>query len=221
LQVNVHYDGRFATLSLPEAERIIHLRHLIRTYLSTMEEIGVDTWLMHGSLLGWYWNQRIMPWDTDIDVQVSEPGIRYLAHYYNMTVHHFPDIDIDGKKYLLEINPHYANASHLDTHNLIDARWIDTSTGLFIDITALRRDYTSTTISSSSPSSVENMLTTKARHTYLSTSIYPLRRTTFESAPAKIPYSYVEILRGEYGDRALTRTRFLGHRFDGERKEWV
>lgn len=26
---------------------------------------------MHGSLLGWWWGQKVLPWDTDIDVYVS------------------------------------------------------------------------------------------------------------------------------------------------------
>jgi hypothetical protein len=32
---------------------------LIQSYLVTMEDIGVETWLVHGTLLGWYWNQKV------------------------------------------------------------------------------------------------------------------------------------------------------------------
>ena len=71
-----------------------------------MEDIGVETWLMHVSLLGWFWNRKIMPWDTDIDVQITEKSMQHLADYYNMSVHHF---NLPGSKichdYLLEINP--------------------------------------------------------------------------------------------------------------------
>src|SRR5438270_13904461 len=51
---------------------------------------------------------QILPWDSDIDVQVSEATIAYLAKYYNMTEYHFsvPEIET-GRNYLLEINPHY------------------------------------------------------------------------------------------------------------------
>lgn len=74
-----------------------------------------------------------MPWDSDIDVQVSASTIHFLASYYNMTVHTF-----HGRDYMLEINPQYLNGSMADELNTIDGRYIDTETGLFIDITTVR-----------------------------------------------------------------------------------
>ena len=58
-----------------------------------------------------------------------------------MTEHHFelPGVD-GGRNYLLEINPQYVVRTTEDAANVIDARWIDTSSGLFIDITAVRKD---------------------------------------------------------------------------------
>jgi hypothetical protein len=67
--------------------------------------------------------------------------IHFLADYYNMTEHHFDIPDVGGgRTYLLEINPHYVIRSKADKANVIDGRWIDTSSGLFIDITAVRAD---------------------------------------------------------------------------------
>lgn len=74
-----------------------------------------------------------MPWDSDIDVQMSASTVHFLASYYNMTVHTYQQRD-----YMLEVNPGYTNSSVKDRLNVIDARWIDTQTGLFIDITAVR-----------------------------------------------------------------------------------
>ena len=39
---------------------------------------------------------------------------------------------------MLEVNPKYTDPSYEDDLNVIDARWIDIETGLFIDITAVR-----------------------------------------------------------------------------------
>lgn len=39
---------------------------------------------------------------------------------------------------MLEVNPKYTDPSYEDFLNVIDARWIDIETGLFIDITAVR-----------------------------------------------------------------------------------
>lgn len=129
----------------------------MQAYLSTMADLGVDTWIMHGTLLGWWWNRKvgldfgskikgnsdrsqIMPWDSDIDVQVSLSTMDFLANYYNMTMHHYSTARMPpgGRNYMLEINSGYANGSPDDWLNVIDARWIDTETGVFIDITTAR-----------------------------------------------------------------------------------
>ncbi len=75
-----HYDGRYALHPLPLpspvdltpahtrrfADRVLEyneqkraLKSLVQTYLSTFADIGVETWLMHGSLLGWWWNRQV------------------------------------------------------------------------------------------------------------------------------------------------------------------
>ncbi len=119
---------------------------------------------MHGTLLGWWWNRQvtcsptllrpgeyadsplsfqILPWDSDVDVQISEPSMYYLAAYYNMSVFHYRTPRIpDGRDYMLEINPHYKIREQSDKLNVIDARWIDTESGLFIDITSVRYNLT-------------------------------------------------------------------------------
>ena len=74
-----------------------------------------------------------MPWDSDIDVQMSASTVHFLASYYNMTVHTYMQ-----REYMLEINPKYTNSSFKDKLNVIDGRWIDIQNGLFIDITAIR-----------------------------------------------------------------------------------
>lgn len=48
----------------------------------------------------------------------------------------------EGREYLLEVNPHYVNREQTDTLNKIDARWIDTESGMFIDITTVRYNLT-------------------------------------------------------------------------------
>lgn len=134
-----HYDGRFAEKALPYHEQKAALKNLLQTYLATFADLGVETWLMHGSLLGWWWGKKILPWDTDADVQVSEAAIHLLANYYNMSVFHYRTPRIpEGRDYMLEVNPNYVNREQTDKLNVIDARWIDTTSGLFIDITTVR-----------------------------------------------------------------------------------
>lgn len=178
-----HYDGRFAEKQLPYDEKRLHLTTLMQTYLSTMNDIGAETWIMHGSLLGWFWNRKIMPWDSDVDVQMSENSMSHLANYYNMTIHHFklPGIP-EGRDYMLEINPHWSNGSITDKLNVIDARWVDTDTGLFIDITTLRHNETA------EAEGKAGYMMCKDRHHYNYTDIFPLRGSTTQTRNQNSPY---------------------------------
>lgn len=209
-----HYDGRFADKQLGYRERRLALSNLIQTYLSTFADIGVETWLMHGTLLGWWWNRKILPWDSDSDVQVSEASIHYLASYYNMSIFHYKTPRIpEGRDYMLEVNPHYVNREQSDKLNVIDARWVDTTSGLFIDITTARYNHTH-------PAG-PGMLSCKDGHEYRDSYIFPLRDTFFEGVPAKIPFAYKELLEAEYKEKALTLTDFEGHHFDEQKLEWI
>lgn len=214
-----------------------NLTSLTQAYLSTMSDLGAETWIIHGTLMGWWWNRKaslttnahqtssdriqIMPWDSDIDVHVSEDTMHFLASYYNMTIHtvrttHAPQ----GKNYMLEINPKWVDGSPEDELNQIDGRWIDMLSGVFIDITAVRRQR-----------KYQGILFCKDRHKYRvsvvpalnccraqsanlccpkEADLFPLRDSVFEERPVKIPYNYAELLQEEYGRISLTRTRFAG-----------
>lgn len=54
-----HYDGRFADEPVGDYDQVDHLTALMQSFLATMADIGVETWIMHGTLLGWWWNQKV------------------------------------------------------------------------------------------------------------------------------------------------------------------
>lgn len=49
----------FAEDQLPYSKKKERLSLLVETYLKTMRDIGVETWIMHGTLLGWWWNKKV------------------------------------------------------------------------------------------------------------------------------------------------------------------
>jgi len=210
-----HYDGRFSVQEVGKEERLPHLTALMQTFLSTMADIGAETWIMHGTLLGWWWNQKIFPWDSDIDVQVTESTISFLAKYYNMTEYHYllPGVP-NGRTYLLEINPHYVIRDQRDRLNVIDARWIDTENGLFIDISTVRPD------EAKRKQGIEGALMCKDKHHYNERDIFPLRDSFFEGIHVKIPFEYTNLLVEEYGQQALVKTVFQKHKFNDTSKLW-
>ncbi|KAL2066627.1 hypothetical protein VTL71DRAFT_2698 [Oculimacula yallundae] len=212
-----HYDIRyFNGQPVTYEERGETLYHLIRSYLSVFRERNIETWIAHGTLLGWWWNGKIMPWDWDLDTQVSGATLAWLGQNMNMTMHNYTTPDPDGtpifREYLLDVNPYSAERVRGNGQNVIDARWIDTRNGLFIDITGL---------SETNPSAQPGVWSCKNYHRYRTRDLYPLRETVYEGVTAYVPFSFDRILTEEYSARALTKTMHEGHFWVPEQKEWV
>jgi len=211
-----HYDARYFKGLVAYDEHRRTLRHLIRSYLSTFDNLGIETWLAHGTLLGWWWNGRIMPWDYDLDVQVSTATLYWLGKNMNRTEHGYTyeedvtvtdqgrqmsEVVMRNRTYLLDINPHHVELTRGDGMNIIDARWIDTSNGMFIDITGLaERD----------PDNRPGEWSCKNYHLYKTTDLWPMRVSEFEGVTATVPYSFEKILIEEYGSKSLVTTEWLG-----------
>ncbi|KAI0855481.1 LicD family-domain-containing protein [Xylaria cubensis] len=239
-----HYDSRYFRGKVPYEQHRPALRHLVRSYLTTFKTLGAETWLAHGSLLGWWWNGRIMPWDYDLDVQVSVATLSFLGERYNRSMHEY-EYEVDEeeenetflfdtttaetkleridlrssngsdsdnnervatttkvkKTYLLDINPHYSAMTKGNGANIIDARWIDMSNGMFIDITGLRER---------EPERAPGVWSCKNNHRYLTSELWPLRRTEFEGVEAWIPYSFDKVLTDEYGAKSLVVEEWAG-----------
>ncbi|KAM0488001.1 hypothetical protein ACHAP7_001820 [Fusarium lateritium] len=213
-RLSAHYDDKyFHEVLEPEAQNA-GIRVLMQTYLATFRDLGIQTWLMHGSLLGWWWGKKVMPWDLDADVSVTEMDMYYLAAYYNMTIYYFQYEGCpNGSFFQLDINPASKYRERDDTNNFIDARWVDMQTGLFIDITAVRYD--------PGHEMGDGVMYDKHDHELKDKYIFPLLDTTFEGVSAKVPYRYQEILSSEYGRGAISRTDFHGHRFNTKLMQWI
>jgi hypothetical protein len=54
-----HYDTRFFHGIVSYEERSDTLHHMIRAYLDFFRNNGLETWIAHGTLLGWWWNGKV------------------------------------------------------------------------------------------------------------------------------------------------------------------
>ncbi|KAK6198063.1 LicD family-domain-containing protein [Scheffersomyces amazonensis] len=138
-----HYDWRFfKKITYSEYERKAILHRLTRAWLRFANSAGLSTWLAHGSLLGWYWNGMSLPWDEDLDVQMTSESLYLLARNFNQSLvidltDNFDDINIGMGAYLVDVSSNFFSRDKGNGYNSIDARFIDTSTGFYVDITAL------------------------------------------------------------------------------------
>lgn len=198
----MHYDTRFFQKELEPGPRRLVLEDLIRSYLNITNYYEVETWLAHGTLMGWWWGEHILPWDTDLDVQLSHGTLDHLAKNMNFTEFRYSFNRANGqyvsKTYLLDINPHYVEIDRGDGMNIIDARWIDTDNGMYVDITAVReRD-------------MPGQWSCKDEHRYSETDLWPLKVSEFEGIKALVPARATELLRAEYGSTSTEREQFSG-----------
>lgn len=211
-----HYDARFFTEELSYNAHRVVLRNLIKSYLTTCKENNVETWLAHGTLLGWWWNGKIMPWDYDLDVQMSTSTLTWVGHNLNRTEHEYKWTDASGaeqtSKYILDINPHHIEKGRGDGLNIIDARWIDLANGAYVDITGLaERELPKK----------PGIWSCRNYHRYHTTDLFPMRQSEFEGTPAMLPYNFERILTEEYGAKSLVAMTWQGHHWDIKKKEWL
>ncbi|KAF2826534.1 hypothetical protein CC86DRAFT_467208 [Ophiobolus disseminans] len=208
-----HHDRRYFHGIVTDKERSDTQTHMIRAYLEFFRKKGMDTWLAHGTLLGWWWNGKRLPWDFDLDTQVSHATLHRLGQMYNQTMYQYTSTDGSTRReFLLDVNPWIWERVRGDGMNVIDARWIDVRNGLFIDITGL---------SETRPDTQPGVWSCKNYHNYKTEELYPMRETRFEGAVARVPYAYDKILTDEYHHTALINTEFHGHYWDPQLKEWA
>ncbi|CAD6581507.1 MAG: hypothetical protein ASARMPREDX12_001936 [Alectoria sarmentosa] len=214
-----HYDSRYEHGILSYEEKQDSQVHMMRAYLDFFKKNNIETWLAHGTLLGWWWNGKMLPWDWDIDTQVSGPTLMFLGKHFNGSIYEYSSADSDPdlqplteRQYLLDVNPAMIERDRGNGDNVIDARWIDIRNGLYIDVTGL---------SETEPLDQPGVWSCKNYHHYRTTDLYPMRETMYEGVVAKVPYAYDRILAEEYQEKALVVTEYEGHKWHPDIKEWI
>lgn len=198
----VHADRRYYVAELCQRwdKRLLLQVSMYRAWYEFADSVGIPHWLAHGTLLGWTWNQKIMPFDRDMDLQTTMLGMEMLA-FCNQTIW--------DERYLVDVNGQIANRSYSRT-NTVDARFIDTKSGLLIDITALAFNSTQA-----------KFVGCKNRHYHSVTDITPLHLTELEGVPAWRPHETIKMLCEEYGCDSMTKKTFRGYKFDTSKEEWI
>ena len=55
-----HYDSRYEHGVLSYDDKKDTQVHMMRAYLDFFKKNGIETWLAHGTLLGWWWNAKVI-----------------------------------------------------------------------------------------------------------------------------------------------------------------
>ncbi|KAJ3293585.1 hypothetical protein HDU76_007028 [Blyttiomyces sp. JEL0837] len=219
-----HLDSRYGKIELFNDKRKRHeiLMGLLKGWSEFQRENNVVSWIAHGPLIGWFWTGKMLPWDMDLDFQIAYQDLISLIPL-NQTIY--------KSQYLLDINTFFTNRKiYSYNQNVIDARFIDMQTGLFIDITSLAYSNVdvehisdsrlSPYFNNASPETVatpSNWVSCKSPHYYKHESIFPLHLTTLQGIFVYRPNNAFEILASEYSEMSMVRT--LVHVKEGNANE--
>lgn len=131
-----HLDWRFfSSYAKNEELRMATIHHMTRAWLTFTRSHGLVLWVAHGLLLGWFWDGLHFPWDLDIDVQMPVADLAQLGLRFNNLLVALPQELFST--YYVDVGLLIRLRVHGNGNNNIDARFIDTNTGFFIDITGL------------------------------------------------------------------------------------
>ncbi|KAJ3126551.1 hypothetical protein HK101_005733 [Irineochytrium annulatum] len=165
-----------------------NLLEFLQAFTQFSQQEGFTAWLAYGGLVGWFWNQRMLPWDVDLDFEVTLTTLLSLRRLDNRLI---------DRRYLFEVNRYHAYRLEQAGNN-IDARFIDTMSGFYIDIFAMADiDETNGTV-----------VRQKMDVAFYTEDIFPLHSTTIMGVPVWRPNNVVKILKSVYGLGPLTKTEF-------------
>lgn len=245
-----HYEVRFYEEKLLPVDRIAGLHRIVRAWARFTTKSGITAWLAHGSLLGYYFNGLIFPWDDDLDVQVTGKSFMKLVGLNRTIVVDYTD---EIGMYLIDVNPWYGSRER-ESDNKIDARFIDLESGLYIDITTLAsvspdmamldheemdefhkvfdpyHDEVKTLLLEHEHDFQEAVDTTveqgelvscKDYHFYTVAELSPVIPTLFEGVVVMVPNNIEAMLLREYSRKSLYLHTYKGFTFDKFKRTWA
>ena len=196
-----HLDARYGRKRLSGAEIQRTLLHLLSKFMRHCSKTGIKPILMHGGLIGYYFNNRMLPWDGDLDLIICDEDSKR-----NLKNKSFGDL-------IIEVNPNCDIYTSDDKRNKIAARVISRTNGVFIDITFFRENADRTA------------LLCKDGHVYRTEDIYLCTRRKvpatglFHNVPVYVPNNIVGCLVREYG-RNVLKPYYKNYVFDVANKTW-
>lgn len=185
---NPHLDRRYGHKGNYESKIVNKiLISLLNILVKICEKQDIKCILAHGTLIGYYFNKKILPWDDDIDLVLIGDSIKKFLKLNK----------IQNKYFIIEVNPHYINRSPSDIVNVIDARIICKQTGYFIDITFL------TINNKYSTEQKKTVINCKSPHYYFLDDFLPLKKDHFEGINVYVPNKIEKVLQYEYGKKVF------------------
>ncbi|ODQ82068.1 hypothetical protein BABINDRAFT_160265 [Babjeviella inositovora NRRL Y-12698] len=227
------YDWRFFHKKLSTLQHRAALHHTIRAWLSFTHSIGLDTWLSDESLVGWSRNGIVLPWESVVHFELPAADLGRLAASFNHSLIVADPTEGTGN-YLIDVQPYFLARARKNNGNASpeapDARFIDTRTGVYIELSGLLTTDKAVTVPDQTdgayqedardPAKRGNFLNSGMGHFYHKDMILPLRKTLFEGLLANVPKDAEAIVARKYPDLVLS-TEFYDYVYKEHLRLWV
>ncbi|EGW35808.1 uncharacterized protein SPAPADRAFT_132572 [Spathaspora passalidarum NRRL Y-27907] len=206
-----HYDWRFINGKWRDRYRhALLLERLLRNWFKFCQKNGIVSWINFGSLLGWYRNGAIYPFDLDMDIQMPIHHMTILGRQFNQTLV-VEDLREGTGKYLIDVGTYIHNRYTTRDYNHIDARFIDVDSGLYIDLTAL----------STSKDGETELYNDRHNWVYKFSDLSPLRLSLFEGIPFHVPKQIVKRMKFQYRCGTLNNFEFKHWYYVNQVGTWI
>jgi phosphorylcholine metabolism protein LicD len=173
------------------------LKSLLFEFTKICDEHGIKPILLAGGLLGWNFNQEMLPWDDDLDFVVMPEDIEKVKALDGY----------DQPNLFIEVNPHSSILEN-NPYNMIDARVISKRNGVFIDLV----------FAFVSPKNPKVLLNKTPHDKFDLELILPQKRSTINGIGVWVPANPQAHLASLYGKQALNSH---GHGPPGhDRRAW-
>ncbi|RLV95756.1 Protein MNN4 [Spathaspora sp. JA1] len=239
-----HYDWRFMNEPINKTPKLaMSIHSLLHGWLKFTNTYNLNTWVAHGSLLGWYWNGMQFPWDGDVDVQMPIADLHKLAQSFNQSVvvdfGNDLDTGIRYGRYFIDVTSSISQRAKGNGKNNIDARFIDMDTGLYVDITGLAISETlaperyNPGLKNSKFGRDKKGVTEMERNNHLQVyncrnkhfskldELSPLKLTLVEGEFSYVPEQFTTILVDEYQTKSLSVRDYRSMAFISNLRTWV
>mgnify|MGYP002834320967 CR=1 FL=1 len=164
--------------------------------LHTMsQKIDIPFILLHGGLIGWYWNEKLLPWDTDIDVSIID-HISYESWLKsfpttNDTVFQHEEHRDDRYKTFYKVSEEFVVYVDTNPKHHIESRLLHEPTGVYTDITYLYPQNSDYVMKA-------NLNQLWGGHTFPQKQLLPLQECNINNIQLHCPHSVETILKNEY-----------------------
>ncbi|KAG7665486.1 uncharacterized protein J8A68_000888 [[Candida] subhashii] len=248
--LGAHYDWRFFNGDVKGTDKNdVTLHALVKVLFKLANAYNLRCWIVHGSLLSWYWNGLRFPWDNDIDISMPIDDLHRLTRQFNQSLIVDFGNDIDSQirygRFFLDSTAFISRRTRENGNNNIDARLIDIDTGMYIDITGLaltdtkapeRDDYLlkATKYERDSERNIPNKSITeydvnsflqtyncKNNHFFSLKEVSPLRLSLFDGEYMYVPNQVTKVLMSDFSPISLVNKKFQGYTYIPILRLWL